>query len=122
MKWLDKFRKADKYKTAGKPAPPETSETELHAETAASKPVAGSKTEANAAALVSRLSPREKEVFLRLLDGAKMKDIAAELNIKTSTVNGYCREIYKLLGVNSKSQLILRYSGCRKQNEQEGGG
>jgi len=41
---------------------------------------------------VSGLSPREAEVFRRLLDGAKMKDIAAEL------------------GVNSKAQLTQK--GC----------
>ena len=59
---------------------------------------------------VARLAPREREVFYRCLEGAMMKDIAAELNIKTSTVNGYCREVYKKLGVNGKVQLILLYS------------
>lgn len=56
------------------------------------------------------LYPREKEVFKRLLKDAKMKEIAAELGIETSTVNGYCRDIYRKLGVNSKAQLILRYA------------
>ena len=63
---------------------------------------------------VQKLSPREAEVFQCLLKGAKMKDIAEELNIKTSTVNGYCREIYRQLGVNSKALLILRYSNFRE--------
>ena len=58
---------------------------------------------------LTRLSPREKTVFARSLEGMKMKDIASELQIKTSTVNGYCREIYKKLGVHSKAQLILEY-------------
>ena len=62
---------------------------------------------------VSRLAPREKEVFARCLEGAKMKDIAVELNIKTSTVNGYCREVYRKLGVHSKVQLVLAYSEYR---------
>jgi len=63
---------------------------------------------------VERLFPREREVFIRLLEGMKMRDIADELNIKTSTVNGYCREVYRKLGVNSKAQLILRYAEFRE--------
>ena len=59
---------------------------------------------------ISRLSSREKEVFLFCMEGMKMKDIAVIMNIKTSTVNGYCRDIYRKLGVNSKTQLIIKYS------------
>ncbi|MCL2060451.1 MAG: helix-turn-helix transcriptional regulator [Oscillospiraceae bacterium] len=58
---------------------------------------------------VARLSPREAEVFAHCLKGAKMKDIADAMHIKTSTVNSYCKEVYKKLGVNSKTQLILQY-------------
>ena len=63
---------------------------------------------------VSRLSPRETEVFQGLLAGEKMKDIATVLGIRTSTVCGYCREIYRELGVNSKAKLILQYSNYRQ--------
>ena len=63
---------------------------------------------------VAKLSPREKAVFHRCLEAAKMKDIAVELKIKTSTVNGYCKEVYKKLGVHSKGQLILLYSEFRE--------
>ena len=59
---------------------------------------------------IARLSPREKEVFDFCLRGEKMKFMAAKLNIKTSTVNGYCRDVYRKLRVNSKAQLILLYS------------
>ena len=65
---------------------------------------------------VLKLSPREEEVFQGLLAGEKMKDIAKELGIKTSTVCGYCREIYRELEVNSKAKLILRYSKYRTRN------
>ena len=65
---------------------------------------------------VVKLAPREKEVFARCLEGAKMKDIAAELGIKTSTVNGYCREIYRKLEVNSKVQLVLLYSDLKNHD------
>ena len=63
---------------------------------------------------VQKLSAREKEVFLMSLEGAKMKDMASVLHIKTSTVNGYCREIYRKLNVNSKPQLILQYSHLKR--------
>ena len=52
-------------------------------------------------------------MFQGLLAGEKMKDIAVVLGIRTSTVCGYCREIYRELGVNSKAKLILRYSKYR---------
>ena len=64
---------------------------------------------------LARLAPREAEVFAHCLNGTKMKDIAEEMRIKTSTVNGYCREIYKKLGVNSKAQLIIKYAGVYKK-------
>ena len=46
---------------------------------------------------ISNLSPREAEVFQHLMSGEKMKDIAEVLGIRTSTVNGYCRQIYRQL-------------------------
>ena len=67
---------------------------------------------------VSKLSPRESEVFQGLLAGEKMKDIATVLGIRTSTVCGYCREIYRELGVTSKAKLILRYSKYRTSSGQ----
>ena len=67
---------------------------------------------------VLNLSPREMDVFQGLLAGEKMKDIANVLGIRTSTVCGYCKEIYRELGVNSKAKLILRYSAFRRSNQQ----
>ena len=93
MKWFDKLKKAMEPGDQTKRIPSDRGEP---------------------ASPASSLFPREKEVFLHLLDGEKMKDIAEELHIKTSTVNGYCREIYRKLGVNSKAQLILQYSSYRK--------
>ena len=69
--------------------------------------------------LVSTLTKREAQVFQYLLNGEKMKDIAGKLGIRTSTVNGYCREVYRKLNVNSKALLILRYSRYRKSGDKQ---
>ncbi len=70
--------------------------------------------------VLAKLSPREQQVLVRLLEGMKMREIAGELEIQTSTVNGYCREIYRKLGVNSKAMLILRYADAAKQRRKGG--
>jgi len=128
MKWLDRLKRAiqpeeqdtqNPYKLRGTVPPVEPAGPQPES----SRLVARGKRKAGAASKlqsVSELSPREREVFLRLLEGAKMRDIADELGIKTSTVNGYCREIYRTLGVNSKAQLIIQYAGHRKHIEQKG--
>ncbi len=69
---------------------------------------------------VAKLSPREWQVFQRLLEGVKIKDIATELGIQASTVGGYCREVYRNLNVSSKAQLILQYGGYRNQEKKDG--
>ena len=96
MKWLDRLKQVIKFH-------PDQTSPDLDEVTKQSDDSA-----------ISKLYPREREVFQHLLRGAMMKDIAAELNIKTSTVNGYCREIYRKLEVNSKAQLILKYSDYNK--------
>ena len=128
MKWLDRIKRA------AQPAEPDTqipydlrgvdpTEEPSRRQTEISQPASCGKEKTGAdpdRSSVLRLSPREREVFCRLLDGRKMKDIAAELGIKASTVNGYCREIYRMLGVNSKAQLIIQYAGFRNHLEQKG--
>jgi len=119
MKWIDKLKRAVKPEALTEQSSPVREEPVLPGQPAAPRmePAMQTASEALSAAdnqAVSGLSPREAEVFRRLLDGAKMKDIAAELGVMTSTVNGYCRQVYRKLGVNSKAQLILRYSEYRK--------
>ena len=112
MNWFGRLRKAvfpaDRDKEADTAPQPTAAE-----EPAPAKARRGRAQRVDDRTPVERLFPREREVFLRLLEGAKMREIAEELNIKTSTVNGYCREVYRKLDVNSKAQLILRYSAYR---------
>jgi DNA-binding CsgD family transcriptional regulator len=55
------------------------------------------------------LSPREKDVAVRLLRGYTYRQISAELGIAESTVNGYSGSLYKKLGINSRSELFIRF-------------
>ena len=124
MKWFDRFRQATIHKNRAKPdlpnrenTIPQSPEPDVQQE----EPSGNTSPLAMAPEATLNLSPREKEVFQFLIAGAKMKDIADKLGIKTSTVNGYCRQIYRRLGVNSKPQLILRYSDYWKKTEEPSG-
>lgn len=57
-----------------------------------------------------KLSPREIEVCVLLLDGYTIRQISAMLNIAYSTVNTYYSSIYRKLGVNSRTELIVMFS------------
>lgn len=57
-----------------------------------------------------KLSPREIEVCALLLDGYTMRQISAMLSITYSTVNTYCTSIYRKLGINSKTELVVMFS------------
>jgi DNA-binding NarL/FixJ family response regulator len=56
-----------------------------------------------------KLTPREVEVCILLLDGYTIRQISAMLNIAYSTVNTYNTSIYRKLGVNSKAELIVMF-------------
>lgn len=51
-------------------------------------------------------SPREHQVFLLLLQGRSASDIAAELDLHTSTVSNNLRRIKDKLGVNTVADII----------------
>ncbi len=53
-----------------------------------------------------RLSPREKEILLLLLQGYKTREVAKKLFISESTVKGHIGFIYSKTGVNNKSGLV----------------
>jgi DNA-binding CsgD family transcriptional regulator len=55
------------------------------------------------------LSPREKEVLAHLLAGHTLRMISGYLNIAQGTVNIHADRIYKKIGVNSKTELFLRF-------------
>jgi len=53
------------------------------------------------------LSPREREVLQLLTEGKNNRAIAAALEIKVNTVEKHLDNIYKKLGVESRSEAIL---------------
>jgi DNA-binding NarL/FixJ family response regulator len=58
---------------------------------------------------VSALSERQKEVMSGIIDGKGYKAIAEELYISGDTVRFHIKNIYELLHVHSKYELIMKY-------------
>lgn len=56
------------------------------------------------------LSPRERQTFELLLEGRAYKDIATTLELAVHTVSEYVKEVYRKLGVHSRSELQARWS------------
>ena len=55
------------------------------------------------------LTPREKEVCGLLLKSLTVRQISGELGLAFATVNGYYRDLYRKLGINSKAELFMRF-------------
>lgn len=53
-------------------------------------------------------SPRSRQVLTCLLDGFAEKQIAVRLGISRNTVHVHIKKLYRKLGVNSRSQLMVR--------------
>ena len=62
---------------------------------------------------VSQLTPREKDLYLLLLEGFTLKESAKQLSIKYSTANTHMTGMYKKLGVGSRAELIINYRGVK---------
>lgn len=58
---------------------------------------------------LSRLTPREHDVLLLILDGYTLRETAGKLGIAYSTANTHQMAIYKKLEVNSKAELIINF-------------
>lgn len=67
------------------------------------------KQEADRQVRFSRLTPRENDLYLLLIEGFTLKESANQLSIKYSTANTHMTGIYKKLGVNSRAELIINY-------------
>ncbi len=58
---------------------------------------------------LSELSPREMEVFEKLLTDKTLSEIAEELFITYSSVHFHCKNIYKKINVSSRKQFLIKY-------------
>jgi DNA-binding CsgD family transcriptional regulator len=67
---------------------------------------------------VSRLTPREHELYLRLLEGFTLRESAKQLSIKYSTANTHMTGIYKKLDVKSRAELIINYRNIKGKDAQ----
>ncbi len=56
----------------------------------------------------SNLTPREKEIVSYIVDGQSYKMIAANLGNSVDTIKFHCKNIYKKLHVNSKSEVVAK--------------
>lgn len=66
---------------------------------------------------LAMLTPRERDLFLILLEGYTLKQAAQQLSVKYSTANTHVTGIYKKLNVNSRAELIIRYRDAVKRND-----
>jgi DNA-binding NarL/FixJ family response regulator len=55
---------------------------------------------------LSRLTAREWEILLLLMDGERVPSIAAELYVTQSTVRNHLSSVFSKLGVHSQAELL----------------
>lgn len=59
--------------------------------------------------LVSSLTVRERDIYLLLVEGFTLKEVAKQSGIKYSTANTHMTGVYKKLNVNTRAELIINY-------------
>lgn len=57
-----------------------------------------------------RLTNREEDLLILLLEGYSMHKIAKTLHIGEQTVRNYASKLYGKLEVNSRTELLVKYS------------
>ncbi|TNE60555.1 MAG: response regulator transcription factor [Alphaproteobacteria bacterium] len=60
----------------------------------------------------SRLSYRQKQILAMAADGLPNKEIAARLSIAEGTVKAHMHAIFKVLGVQNRTQAVIRYGNA----------
>jgi DNA-binding CsgD family transcriptional regulator len=55
-----------------------------------------------------RLSRRQRQTLQRLMQGDSEKEAAIALGITTNTLHCYVKEIYRMLQVNSRGELLAK--------------
>ncbi|MDX2199425.1 MAG: helix-turn-helix transcriptional regulator [Phycisphaerae bacterium] len=63
---------------------------------------------APAADPLAALSPSLRRVARALVEGDSAKQAAARLGLRVNTVQSYMKQIYRLLGVNTRTELVLK--------------
>ena len=57
--------------------------------------------------MINGLSTREIELLKLMTRGLSNKEIASELNLSIRTVQGHVQEIFKKLGVSSRTEAVV---------------
>lgn len=60
------------------------------------------------------LTKREKEIALLLLEGLSYKEIAAHDYISMATLNTHISNLYRKLGIHSRSEISAKFRSARK--------
>lgn len=60
------------------------------------------------------LSPREYQVLHGLVEGMLYKEIAEHLKISFETTHTYIRRIYEKMGVQSRTQAVVKFLNARR--------
>ncbi len=56
------------------------------------------------------LPPRQRATLVHLIDGLSRPAIAKRLGISTHTLHGYIKDIYKHYRVNSRAELVKKFT------------
>ncbi len=64
----------------------------------------------------TRLSPRERQVWLLLVQGKSNQEIASTLGLALGTVKTYLSRLYRKLGVSSRLEAALMYYASQAQH------
>jgi DNA-binding CsgD family transcriptional regulator len=54
-----------------------------------------------------RLSPREAQIVLGILDGLSESGLSGSMGVSVHTVHTYVRRLYAKLGVSTRAQLVI---------------
>jgi DNA-binding CsgD family transcriptional regulator len=70
----------------------------------------------------TRLTPRERDVVAAILDGCTTdKELAERLGISLATVQTHLVNIYRKIGVHSRTEMVIQEMRLQWQREESGG-
>ncbi len=86
-------------------------EATAHSDDASVSPIGGKPgiAQEEKQARTDKLTAREKELCLLLVEGYTLKESAQKLGVKYSTVNTHMNAVYRKLGINTRAELIINY-------------